>query len=247
MLSHDPNGRHEGGERMSSALPAGTPVAGFTSSVIPRPDLSLSDLAGRQIAFAFSSVDWRWCAPISDPFVIDRHGSLFLSLLANRRHSWCRRHLDAAERLPNKGAPMGTLRVPVTQHDHIKGPANAPVTLVEYGDYECPHSGAAHPIVGWVLEHLDGKLRFVFRHFPLSQVHPLAEPAAKSAEFAGAHGRFREMHDGIYENQDRLGLPLLFVLAEALGLSEARLRDALISDKYTTRSKVIFSAACAAV
>jgi protein-disulfide isomerase len=135
---------------------------------------------------------------------------------------------------------MGTLRVPVTQHDHIKGPANAPVTLVEYGDYECPHCGAAHPIVGRVLEHFDGKLRFVFRHFPFSQVHLFAEPAAKSAEFAGAHGRFWEMHDGIYENQDRLGLPLLFVLAETLGLSEAGLRDALISDKYTAKIKSDF-------
>ena len=101
---------------------------------------------------------------------------------------------------------MGTLKVPVTRHDHIRGPANAPVTLVEYGDYECPGCGAAHPIVKLVLKHFGRRLRFVFRHFPLTQVHPNAEPAAESAEFAGAHGLFWEMHDGIYENQDRLSL-----------------------------------------
>ena len=132
---------------------------------------------------------------------------------------------------------MGTLKVPVTQHDHIKGPANAPVTLVEYGDYECPACGAAYPIVNLVLEHFGPKLRLVFRHFPLTQVHPNAEPAAESAEFAGAHGRFWEMHDGIYENQDSLGPPLLFALARALGLSELELRDDLVSEKYVPKVK----------
>jgi protein-disulfide isomerase len=80
-------------------------------------------------------------------------------------------------------------------------------------------------------------MRFVFRHFPLSQVHPSAEAAAESAEFAGAHGRFWEMHDGIYENQDRLGLPLLFALAGALGLSEASLREALVNGTYAEKVK----------
>jgi hypothetical protein len=77
---------------------------------------------------------------------------------------------------------MGTLKVPVTQHDHIQGPANAPVTLVEYGDFECPGCGAAHPIVKLVLRHFGRRLRFVFRHFPLTQVHPNAEPAAECPE-----------------------------------------------------------------
>jgi protein-disulfide isomerase len=135
---------------------------------------------------------------------------------------------------------MGKLRVPVTQHDHIKGPANAPVTLVEYGDYECPACGAAYPIVNLVLKHFGPKLRFVFRHFPLTQVHPNAESAAECAEFAGAHGRFWEMHDGIYENQDRLSLPLLFALAKALGLSELELRNALMNEKYAPKVKADF-------
>jgi protein-disulfide isomerase len=127
---------------------------------------------------------------------------------------------------------MSTLKVPVTPLDHILGPASAPVTLVEYGDYECPHCGAAHPIVKLVLGHFGKKVRYVFRHFPLSQVHPNAEAAAESAEFAGAHGRFWNMHDSIYENQDQLGLPLLFVLTSALGLSEADLRQALVNRTY---------------
>jgi protein-disulfide isomerase len=135
---------------------------------------------------------------------------------------------------------MGTLRVPVTQHDHVRGPANAPVTLVEYGDYECPHCGLAHPIVNAVRQHFARQLRFVFRHFPLSQIHPNAETAAESAEFAGAHGRFWEMHDGIYESQDRLGLPLLFALVRTLGLSELELQSALASGEYEPKVRADF-------
>jgi protein-disulfide isomerase len=130
---------------------------------------------------------------------------------------------------------MSTLKVPITPRDHVIGPANAPVTMVEYGDYECPHCGAAHPIVKLVLARFDDSLRFAFRHFPLSQAHPNAEAAAETAEFAGVHGRFWEMHDGIYENQDRLGLPLLFALANALGLSEAALREALVNGTYAAK------------
>jgi protein-disulfide isomerase len=124
------------------------------------------------------------------------------------------------------------LRVPVTPLDHIKGPANAPVTFVEYGDYECPYCGAAHPIVNAVVEKFSKELRFVFRHFPMVQIHPFAETAAQAAEFAGAHGRFWEMHDGLYENQENLGVPLLSTLAEALGLPEEGLREALVSGEY---------------
>jgi protein-disulfide isomerase len=135
---------------------------------------------------------------------------------------------------------MGTLKVPVTPHDHVKGPASALVTLVEYGDYECPGCGAAYPIINLVLEHFGPKIRFVFRHFPLTQVHPNAEPAAETAEFAGAHRLFWEMHDGIYENQERLSPPLLFALANALELSEVELRDVLLSEKYGPKIKSDF-------
>ena len=135
---------------------------------------------------------------------------------------------------------MSALKAPVAPRDHVLGPANAPVTLVEYGDYECPHCGAAHPIVKLVLEHFGKNIRFIFRHFPLSQVHPSAQPAAESAEFAGAQGRFWDMHDGIYENQDRLGLPFLFALASALGLSEEGLREALVNGTYAEKVRSDF-------
>jgi protein-disulfide isomerase len=132
------------------------------------------------------------------------------------------------------------LRVPVTPLDHIKGPANAPVTLVEYGDYECPFCGAAHPIVQAVLKRFGKKLRFVFRHFPMSQIHPFAESAAQSAEYAGAQGKFWEMHDGLYENQENLGVPLLFALTRALGLPEDGLREALLSEEYAPKVRSDF-------
>jgi protein-disulfide isomerase len=135
---------------------------------------------------------------------------------------------------------MSKLRAPVTPHDHIRGPANAPVTLVEYGDYECPACGAAYPIVNLVRQRFGPRLRLVFRHFPLSQAHPNAESAAESAEFSGARSLFWEMHDGIYENQDRLGLPLLFALAEALGLSGPDLRAALASGIYAPKVRQDF-------
>jgi protein-disulfide isomerase len=135
---------------------------------------------------------------------------------------------------------MSTLRTPVTPHDHIRGPADAPVTLVEYGDYQCPHCGAAYPIVETIREQFSDTLRFVFRHFPLTQIHPMAQPAAEAAEFAGAQGRFWEMHDGLYQNQDsladeRLGFALIFKLAEAIGLSAGRLREALERGEYAAK------------
>jgi protein-disulfide isomerase len=135
---------------------------------------------------------------------------------------------------------MTTLKVPVTQRDHAKGPANAPVTLVEYGDYECPYCGLAHPIVKLIQQHFGRRLRFVFRHFPLSQAHPNAESAAQTAEFAGAHGKFWEMHDSLYENQDRLGLPLYLALAGILELPELELRNALVNETYAPKVRADF-------
>jgi protein-disulfide isomerase len=128
-----------------------------------------------------------------------------------------------------------TLAVPVTRTDHIKGPFNAPVTLLEYGDYECPYCGMAYPIVNRVLKHFGTRLRLVFRHFPLTQAHPNAEPAAEAAEYAGAHKRFWEMHDGIYANQAVLGMPLLLSLATHLGLPGEGLSRAIADQEYADK------------
>ena len=135
---------------------------------------------------------------------------------------------------------MAMLKIPVTSNDHIQGDEHAPIILVEYGDYECPHCGHAYPIVQRVQEHFGDRLAFVFRNFPLNQIHPNAEPAAEAAEFSGAHGRFLEMHDGIFENQDALGMPLLLELAQTVGLSAKELETALRSEEYASRVKSDF-------
>src|SRR3979409_2487637 len=110
------------------------------------------------------------------------------------------------------------LVVPVRSADHVQGPAIAPVTLVEYGDFECPYCAAAHIIVKKIQEVMADQLRFVFRHFPLHQIHPHAEPAAESSEAAGAQGRFWEMHDLLFENQHMLDPWHLVEFAHGLGL-----------------------------
>jgi protein-disulfide isomerase len=114
------------------------------------------------------------------------------------------------------------LTVPVSERDHVLGPATAPVTLVEYGDFECPYCGAAHPSVVQVREALGDELRFAFRDFPLSQIHPHSLQAAEAAEAAGAQGRFWEMHDLLFANQRALELDDLLGYAAALDLDPAR-------------------------
>jgi protein-disulfide isomerase len=121
---------------------------------------------------------------------------------------------------------MTRLRVPVGLSDHIRG-AEAPVTLVEYGDYECVHCGAAHLVVMSLLSHFGDDVRFVFRHFPLTEIHPNAEPAAETSEFAGMHGRVWRVHDGLFRNQVHLGPPLLLTMTVGAGLSKEELREAL--------------------
>ncbi len=135
---------------------------------------------------------------------------------------------------------MAMLRVSVTPDDHIQGSDEAPITLVEYGDYECPHCGAAHDIVKQLQKHYGKGLRFVFRNFPLAQIHAQAEAAAEAAEFAGANGKFWEMHDAIFENQQRLGMKLLLELAGRIGLAGDGLRKSLESHEYAAKVRQDF-------
>jgi protein-disulfide isomerase len=115
---------------------------------------------------------------------------------------------------------------PVGERDHSKGPSTAPVVLIEYGDYECPHCLQAHQVVKQLERRLGDNLRFVFRNFPLTAVHPHAELAAEAAEAAAAQGKFWEMHDLIFENQQALELDNLAEYANTLGLNSAQfLRD----------------------
>ena len=135
---------------------------------------------------------------------------------------------------------MSMLRTPVTSADHIHGPMDAPVTLVEYGDYECGYCGLAFPNVKLAQKRFGKKLRFVFRHFPLTEAHPFAEAAAEAAEYAGTHDLFWEMHDGLYANQDELGLALIRSLGSALGLSDLGLRDALAQQRFAAKIQADF-------
>ena len=135
---------------------------------------------------------------------------------------------------------MSTMKNPVTSDDHIQGDAHAQIILVEYGDYECPHCGHAYPIVKQVQKHFGKRLAFVFRNFPLNEIHPYAEGAAETAEFAGAQGKFWEMHDAIFENQNALEPQMLLELADKLGLSSADLDRALSDGDYTQRVKADF-------
>jgi protein-disulfide isomerase len=115
-----------------------------------------------------------------------------------------------------------TLTPPVSERDHVIGPPVAPVTLVEFGDYECPYCGAAYPVVTEVLRQMGDDLRFAFRHFPLTRVHPHAERAAEAAEAAGAQGKFWQMHHVLYMNQQALEDEDLVTYAGALQLDVPR-------------------------
>jgi protein-disulfide isomerase len=127
------------------------------------------------------------------------------------------------------------LVVPVSERDHIAGSLDAPVILIEYGDFECPHCGRAYPIVKAVKQRMRRTLTVVFRHFPLAESHPHAELAAEAAEAAGAQKKFWEMHDMLFEHQDALGPQDLLAYADALELDRVRFAHELESGVHTPR------------
>ena len=128
------------------------------------------------------------------------------------------------------------LTMPVTEdRDHIRGPADAVVTLVQYGDYECPYCGAAYPIIKEVQAGMGDRLRFVFRNFPITTSHPHAELAAEAAEAAATQGRFWQMHDLLYENQRRLRGQDLRAYAQKLGLDIERFDQELAEHVHAER------------
>jgi Na+/H+ antiporter NhaA len=121
------------------------------------------------------------------------------------------------------------------ERDHIRGPNDAPVTLVEYGDYQCPYCGKAEPVVRELLDNFGDDLRYVWRHLPLNDVHPDAQNAAEAAEAAAAQGAFWEMHDKLIHHQDRLGAPDPEGYAAELGLDVERFRDEMRRRVYAPR------------
>ncbi len=132
------------------------------------------------------------------------------------------------------------LTLAVGERDHIQGDAAAKVTLVEYGDYQCPHCGVAYPIVKAIEKQFGKKLRFVFRNFPLTSAHPQAQLAAESAEAAAVQGVFWEMHDAIYEHQANLSEHALLIMAEKLNRDIKRFSEDLTTGTYRKRVKEDF-------
>jgi len=113
---------------------------------------------------------------------------------------------------------MSTLKPEVGSNDHITGAPSAAITIVEFGDYQCPHCAHAYPIIKEIEQTFGDQIRFVFRHFPLQEAHEFAFQAALAAEAASLQNKFWEMHDAIYDNQYRLSDDLFQELAETIGL-----------------------------
>ena len=132
---------------------------------------------------------------------------------------------------------MTQLHPAVSPMDHIAGPAHAPVTLVEYGDYQCPHCGHAHPIVKAIQLAMGDSLRFVFRNFPLAEIHPHASTAAQAAETAASagSGAFWAMHDAMFEHQDHLDIASLGKYAVAAGVDPETVRQAISHGTFVDR------------
>jgi len=135
----------------------------------------------------------------------------------------------------NRHTEPFTLAVPVNSTDHIVGPETARVTLVEYGDFECPNCAQAYPAVKLLLQRFEPRVRFVFRHFPLTEVHAHAELAAEAAEAAGAQHRFWPMHALLFEHQLELKPNDLRGYAQQLELDLERFDYELKDQVYRQR------------
>jgi len=133
------------------------------------------------------------------------------------------------------------LALPVSEErDHIRGPKTAPVTLVEYGDYECPFCGQAYYVLKDIEQRAGNLVRFVFRNFPLTTIHPHAERAAEAAEATGAQGKFWDMHDCLYENQQSLEDEDLLECGVLIGLDIHRVAREIQEGRYQDRIREDF-------
>jgi protein-disulfide isomerase len=130
---------------------------------------------------------------------------------------------------------MSKLRVPITKKDHQSGNSKASITLIEYGDYQCPHCGIAHPIVKKLLKEFGTEILFVFRNFPIQESHPEAMISAQAAEAAARQDKFWEMHDLIYEHQTRLSKSFLITAADNLHLTKSQFLADLESEEIISR------------
>ena len=127
------------------------------------------------------------------------------------------------------------LTPPLEAVDHVRGSPDAPLELVMFGDFQCPYCLASQAVMRRVRRRLGDELRFVFRHFPIRERHPMAQAAAEASESAAAQGRFWECHDELYARQSRLSDDELFRIARDLGLSERRMADELADARWAER------------
>lgn len=133
------------------------------------------------------------------------------------------------------GNEANLLADPVTDQDHSLGPATAPITIIEYGDYECPDCLNAVPVMAQVRQRLGDRLRFVFRHFPQSSIHAHASAAADAAEAAAEQGKFWEMHKAMFEHQKNLSETDLAHLALGLGLEIYKFETSRSWERHSAR------------
>ena len=136
---------------------------------------------------------------------------------------------------------MSQLHNPVNAQDHLQGALSAPCLIVEYGDYECPSCGQIEPIIHELQQHFGESLAVVFRNFPLSEIHPWAEGAAETAEFAAEHGKFWKMHDLLFENQTQFSNELFLACADKLDLPRQKLSEVLRDKTYRKIIQADFS------
>lgn len=124
---------------------------------------------------------------------------------------------------------------PVSDSDHIRGNKNAKITMIEYSDFECPFCQRHAPTLQQVIDQYEGDVRLVYRHLPLSSIHPNAQKAAEASECAADQGKFWEMHDKLFENNTALGVTNLKSYAKDLGLNQSKFDDCLDSGKYAAK------------
>jgi len=138
--------------------------------------------------------------------------------------------------------PVDTTRllIPIHAEDHAQGPSSADFTLVEYGDYECPDCGRLFYIIRDLQASLGSRLQIVYRHYPLNGIHPHALEAAEAAEASGAQGRFWEMHDLLFQNQNALKRKDLLAYGGRLSLNLERFRVELKKRRYEDRVREDF-------
>ncbi len=136
---------------------------------------------------------------------------------------------------PGPTEPVSPVKIVVRGNDHIRGSKNAPITIVEYSDFQCPFCARFHPEMLKVMAAYPDKVRWVFRHFPLNQIHPNAQKAAEASECASEQGKFWEFADKLFENQEQLGPTLYDKLAKDLGLNTSKFSSCLADGKYAKK------------